>query len=182
MSRSIRMLAVAALPFALAACGTLDRVAPGRPADAAKPDVPASIAVPSGNHLAFALKGTGLQTYECRAKPTGHDWMLIAPEAALHDQSDALVGRHFGGPTWEHADGSKVTGHVVAEAAAPTPGNLPWLLLKGTPSGAGAFAGTTYVQRIDTDGGTAPPDPCNASLVGTKKATRYSAVYRFFKG
>ncbi len=184
MTHPIRLFA-AALPFVIAACGTVDRATTASDtssAGVAVPDVPASIAVPSGNRLAFTLKGSGLQHYECRAKAGGHEWALVGPEAALRDRSDALVGRHYGGPTWEHADGSKVTGKVVADAAAPTAGNIPWLLLKGTPSGNGAFAGTTYVQRIETSGGTAPSDPCNASLVGTKKSTRYSADYRFFKG
>ncbi len=182
MSHRFRTIAAVALPFALAACGTLDRNAASSSTAASTPDAPASIAVPSDNHLAFTLKGSGLQNYECRAKGGGFEWNLIGPEAALRDDKDALVGRHYGGPTWEHADGSKVTGKLVADAASPTSGNVPWLLLKGTPSGNGAFAGTTFVQRVDTVGGTAPSEPCNASLAGTKKSTRYSAAYRFYKG
>jgi hypothetical protein len=147
--------------------------------------VPAAIAVPSGNTLAVTLKGSGFQNYECRAKAGaagGYDWTFVSPEAALHDNGGALVGRHFGGPTWEHGDGSKVTGRVIAEAPAPAAGNIPWLLLKGTASGGGAFGKVTYVQRTNTSGGTAPSDACGASTAGTKKQVRYTADYVFYKG
>jgi Protein of unknown function (DUF3455) len=169
-------IAVLALPLTLAACSGM-----GMPG---KADVPASIAVPSGNTPAFTLKGTGLQNYECRAKadaPGGHDWVFVAPEAALRDKNDALVGRHYGGPTWEHGDGSKVVGKVVASAPAPVAGNIPWLLLQGTSTGTGAFRDVTYIQRTNTSGGVAPSDPCAASTVGRKSAVRYSADYLFFK-
>jgi hypothetical protein len=176
-------LAVATLPYLLAACST--PTTPGAPRPSDFPDVPAAIAVPSGNTLALTLKGSGLQNYECRAKSGaagGYDWTLIGPEAALRDKSDALVGRHYAGPAWEYGDGSKVTGKVVADVASPGTGNIPWLLLKGTPSGSGQLAGVTYIQRLNTSGGTAPSDPCGAAQAGTKKSTRYSADYAFYKG
>ena len=148
-------------------------------------DVPAAIAVPSGHTLALTLKGNGLQNYECRVKADaagGYDWVFVAPEAALRDK-DAIVGRHYAGPTWEYGDGSKVAGKVLANVAAPTAGNIPWLLLQGTASPApGRLAGTTYVQRVNTTGGVAPSDVCNASTAGTKKDVRYSADYLFYKG
>ncbi len=179
-----RNIMYAAVVFAVAGCSTSGGPLSSSSPSAADDRVPAAIAAPTGAKLAMTLKGSGLQNYECRPKAGvagGFDWTLLGPEAALRDKSDALVGRHYAGPTWEYADGSKVTGTVVADAAAPASGSIPWLLLKGTSSGNGAFAGTTYVQRIATSGGTAPSEPCNASLAGTKKATRYSADYRFYK-
>jgi hypothetical protein len=147
--------------------------------------LPAAIAVPSGATLAVTLKGSGLQNYECRAKADaagGYDWAFVGPEAALRDKSDALVGRHSAGPQWEYGDGSKVTGKLVADAPAPKPGNIPWLLLKGTATGTGVLSGVTYVQRTNTEGGVAPSDVCNASATGTRRAVRYSADYLFYKG
>ena len=150
------------------------------------PDVPAPIAVPAGNKLAFVYKGSGLLNYECRAKadaPGSFDWALASPDAALRDKKDDLVGKYYGGPTWEHADGSKVTGKQLAVAPAPTPGNIPWQLVQATPtSGSLTMNGVTYVQRINTNAGVAPSDPCNASTVATKKQVRYSADYLFYKG
>ena len=168
-------LAVLCLPVALTACSGLGM--------SGVSTVPAAIAVPSGNTLAFTLKGTGFQNYECRAATAGgYEWAFVSPEAALRDKGDALVGRHYGGPTWEHGDGSKVTGKVLANAPAPVAGNIPWLLLQGT-SGAmpGMLKGVTYVQRINTDGGTAPSTPCSAAAAGSKTQVRYSADYLFFK-
>ncbi|MGI9024503.1 MAG: DUF3455 domain-containing protein [Burkholderiaceae bacterium] len=180
MKSTIRTFTIAALLVALAACSGMGPMGMMK-----TPDVPAAIVVPSGNKLAFALKGSGLQNYECRAKADaagGYDWALVSPEAALRDRNDALVGKHYGGPTWEHGDGSKVSGKTLAAAPAPTPGNIPWLLLQGSPSpGNGAFSGVTYVQRINTNAGTAPSDPCNASTAGSKKQVRYSADYAFYK-
>ncbi len=180
-----RSLAVAVLPLALAACGTPGPTASGSPPTNAL-GVPAAIAVPSGNRLAMTLKGSGIQNYECRTKsdtPGGYDWVLVAPEAALKDRNDALVGRHYGGPTWEYGDGSKVTGRILSTTPSPVAGNLPWVLLQGMADAKpGEFAGVTYIQRTNTSGGTAPSDSCVASAIGTRKAVRYTADYSFFKG
>jgi hypothetical protein len=172
-----------AVPFAFAACSGMGptTAAPGSGA----PDVPAAIAAPTGNKLAMTLKGSGLQNYECRAKTGGggYDWAFVGPEAALRDKSDALVGRHYGGPTWEYGDGSKVTGKVVADVPSPNPGNIPWLLLSGTSTAQdGALRGTTYIQRVNTSGGVAPAEPCTASTAGQKKGVRYTADYVFYRG
>jgi Protein of unknown function (DUF3455) len=147
--------------------------------------LPAAIAAPSGTTLAVTLKGSGFQNYECRAKAGaagGYDWALVGPEAALRDRNDALVGKHTPGPQWEYGDGSKVTGKLVADSAAPSPGNIPWLLLKGTSTGTGVLAGVTYVQRTNTEGGVAPSEACTASAAGTRKGMRYTADYLFYKG
>ena len=109
--------------------------------------------------------------------------MFVAPEAALKDSGGALVGRHNAGPTWEHADGSKVVGKVVASSPAPQAGNIPWLLLQATAAPSpGALAGVTHVQRVATSGGIAPSDACAATSIGTKKSVRYTADYLFYKG
>ena len=147
--------------------------------------IPAAIAVPTGNQLAFTLKGSGLLNYECRAKadtPGVTDWVLVSPDAVLRDQNDAIVGKYYGGPTWEHGDGSKVTGKQVAVTPAPEAGNIPWQLVQTMPAtGPGTMVGTTYVQRIATKGGVAPAEPCVAAAVGTKKQVRYAADYLFYK-
>ena len=179
MNHTLRLLAPLAVACAaIAGCaGTTGMTAP---------EVPAAIAVPAGNKLAFTLKGSGLLNYECRAKadaPGSFDWALASPDAVLKDRNDALVGKYYGGPTWEHADGSKVTGKQLAVAPAPTAGNIPWQLVQATPStGAMTMNGITYVQRINTAAGVAPSEPCNAGTVAAKKQVRYSADYLFYKG
>ena len=179
MKTFIRSLAVAALPFALAACGSMGMMG------MSAPDVPAAIAVPTGNKPAFTLKGSGLLTYECRAgadSSTAPAWALAAPDAVLRDKDNAIVGKYYAGPTWEHGDGSKVTGKQLAVSPAPTAGNIPWQLVQANPaSGSGVMNGVTYIQRLNTNAGTAPSDACNASVVSTKKQVRYSADYVFYK-
>ena len=185
MSSIIRrpvVLAVCASSVLLAACSGMS--GPQSTATVAPP-VPAAVAVPAGNKLAFTLKGSGLLNYECRAKADSaglFEWALVSPDAVLRDSSDALVGKYYGGPTWEHADGSKVTGKQLAVSPAPVTGNIPWQLVQANPStGTGVLNGVTYVQRINTNAGVAPGDVCSAATVAARKQVRYSADYLFFK-
>ena len=68
--------------------------------------------------------------------------------------------------TWKsiiHSDNSLVIAVVIAQSASPDGlRNIPWLLLKATSNqGTGAFTDVTFVVRVDTDGGVAPPiDDC----------------------
>src|SRR5262245_2394875 len=62
--------------------------------------VPAEIAVPHGNRLAFRRSATGVQIYACAAGANGPAWVFQAPEANLYDRHGRLVGTHFAGPTW----------------------------------------------------------------------------------
>ncbi len=174
--RSITSTWSKALPvasaLALAGCGGMNGMTGGAPSTA-------------GKTVVLKLRGSGLQNYECRAKSGAagdYDWALASPEAVLRDDRNAIVGRHYG-PTWEHGDGSKVTGKVLATAPSPeTGGSIPWLLLEGTPSSApGAFAGVTRIQRLNTSGGVAPSDACAAATAGAKKSVRYTADYWFYK-
>ncbi len=179
MKSMTRPLAISALPIALAACSGMGPMGSMKAAD-----VPAAIAVPSGNKVAYTLKGSGLLNYECRPKAdgSGFDWVLASPEAVLRDKNDAIVGKYYGGPTWEYGDGSKVTGKQLATAPAPAAGSIPWQLVQANPStGNGVLGGVTYIQRINTNAGTAPSDSCNSTTVAGKKQVRYSADYVFYK-
>ena len=176
---------VATGTLVLAACGNMAPSTPGG-TDLKPIDVPAAIATPTGSTLVTTLKGSGVQHYECRAKSDatgGYDWAFVAPEAVLRDRSDAIVGRHDAGPTWEHGDGSKVVGKVLASVPAPAVGDIPWLLLQGTPTAKpGVLANVKYVQRVATRGGTAPTEPCTRATAGTKNSVRYTADYLFYRG
>src|SRR5688572_2931705 len=99
MKRFIQPLSIATLSLVLAACGTMSSM----------PQVPAAIAAPAGK-AAMTLQGVGLLTYECRAKAENFEWTFAGPSAELRDRSGTVVGKYYGGPTWEHSDGSKVTG------------------------------------------------------------------------
>ena len=108
------------------------------------------------------------------------EWAFVAPDAKLSDaKTGAATGRYYGGPTWEAADGGKITGKQVAVAPAAA-GNISLQLVKTEP-GSGSMKDVTYIQRVNTRGGVAPSEPCNGSMKGTRKTVPYSADYVFYK-
>jgi hypothetical protein len=168
-------LALAAFAFSLAA--------PARaadPASACAREVPASLAAPAGNQLAFATEAEGVQIYTCAAKDGAHAWAFKAPEARLESGGKA-AGKHYAGPTWEALDGSKVVGARV-EGATPDPSAIPWLLLRAAShDGKGQMADVSFVQRIQTTGGNPAKDGCGPANVGAELRVPYRAVYCFLR-
>lgn len=153
-------------------------------ASAATPDVPEAVRPPAGHKMTLHTIGVGEITYECRLKAdttNTYEWAFVEPVATLADKDQKPVGKYYAGPTWEAADGSKVTGKQVATAPA-APGSIPLQLVKAEPTtGDGAMSDVTYIQRLNTQGGVAPADPCTAATVGAKKQVSYQADYLFYK-
>lgn len=149
---------------ALAACSTTPTVA-----------VPENLKPGANESLAMIAAAKGVQVYECHAGA----WAFIAPEAELFDAGGKTVGRHYGGPSWEAADGSKVVGTVKARADAPAPNAIPWLLLGAKSVGPeGTFSKVTSVQRVATAGGMAPAGGCAEE--GGRARVAYTADYYFY--
>jgi len=141
----------------------------------------AAVAPPAGAPLLVEAQADGVQIYACEAKDKGPEWVFKAPEANLFDAKGRQIGTHFAGPGWKLADGSALTGAVVAKAEAPVPGAVPWLLLEvKTHEGSGSLAAVTTIRRADTKGGAAPATGCDASRLGEQARMRYSATYQFF--
>ena len=141
----------------------------------------AAVAPPAGAPLLVEAQGDGVQIYVCEAKDKGPEWVFKAPEANLFDAEGRQIGTHFAGPGWKLADGSEVTAAVLAKAAAPVAGAVPWLLLEvKTHAGSGRLAAVATIRRADTKGGAAPATGCDASHVGEQARMRYSATYQFF--
>lgn len=147
---------------------------------AAPQRVPAELAPAPGESLVRVVPAYGVQIYECRAGADARlEWAFVAPHADLFDDQGRKLGTHGAGPFWQANDGSRVVGSVAARAAAPTPGAIPWLLLKTRPSGApGEFSRVSSIQRINTVGGVAPSTPCTHT--GATAQVPYRADYRFF--
>ena len=95
-----------------------------------------------------------------------------------------------GNATWQSSfDTSKVwaaaVGHIDAgtdRASCPNRGAIQCLLLKSLgnqegPTGGKLLARTTFVQRLNTKGGSAPTSACT---VGQTQLQRYTADYYFF--
>ena len=77
------------------------------------------------------------------------------------------------------ASGSYVIA-AVSERATPDATAIPWLLLKAVESGGpGIFDGVTYIQRVNTVGGTAPAE--TGDFVGEEAHVPYSADYYFYR-
>ena len=146
--------------------------------------LPEPVRVPAGNSIKLETVGIGEITYECREKKDAagaYEWAFVAPVATLSDMQQKSIAKYYGGPTWEAADGSKITGKQVAVAPA-SPGNIPLQLVKAEPAtGNGAMTGVSYIQRLETKGGIAPSAPCNAAAAGTKQQVAYQAKYVFYK-
>ena len=140
---------------------------------------------PAGETQAFTLPAIGVQIYECRARagaPGQYEWAFVAPDADLFDRGGKRAGRHYAGPHWEAADGSKVVASVRERMDAPVPDAIAWLLLSARPAGGpeGAFSKVTSIQRLNTVGGSAPESGCAQATAGTQARVYYTADYVLF--
>ncbi len=165
-----------------AAILSLTQVAQAAPPE---PTVPAAIQVPDGNKVFLVGHAVGVQIYSCNATASGFSWVFVAPRANLYDDHGNLIITHFAGPTWQAMDGSYVVGQVVARVTVD-PTAIPWLLLSAASTAAGPdgdrLVPTTYIQRIETTGGLAPPAAdCTATTAGTVAEVPYTADYYFWK-
>jgi hypothetical protein len=152
---------------------------------AAPPEVPDKLKVSADQVLAVDLQATGVQIYVCAARKddaTKFEWTLKAPDAELFNAAGKKVVKHYGGPTWEADDGSKVVGELKARDDGPDPNAIPWLLLTAkTVSGDGMLGKTTSIQRLQTFGGKAPAGGCSeAAQVGKEIRIPYRARYVFY--
>jgi hypothetical protein len=100
----------------------------------------------------------------------------------------------FGNATWQSSfDSSKVwaqTQHFVtagSESSCPNTGSIACLLLQVIgeeegPAGGRLLTKTTFIQRLNTNGGSAPATGCAvAGDVGKQALVPYSADYFFFR-
>jgi len=144
-------------------------------ADGALAQMPAAIAAP-GQSAVVTLHAAGAQIYDCKAGKDGKlIWVFREPIATLI-LDGKTVGRHYAGPTWEHIDGSEVTGKVAATATA---NDIPWLKLDVVGRrGNGALADVTTVRRINTNGGVLA-GACEQT--GDLRSVPYSADYVFLR-
>src|SRR5258706_11452777 len=150
-------IAIALTALIVSSCATQQTVA-----------VPDKLKPGASESLAMIVPAKGVQIYECRAaKAGGYEWAFVAPEADLFDARGNKIGKHYGGPHWEAADGSKVLGAVKERADAPQADAIPWLLLSATSVGpAGTFSKVTSIQRVSTVGGVAPATGCDKAAAG----------------
>ena len=174
--KTVLMIATVA---ALSACASSPLTM--KPVDNAA--LPEAVRAPAGSKQMMATTGVGELTYECREKAGAagqYEWAFVGPVATLYGGDKKMVGKYYAGPTWEAADGSKVTGKQVAISPS-SPGNIPMQLVKAEPAmGAGAMTGVGYIQRLNTKGGVAPAMACDAMGKGKRQVVAYEADYIFY--
>jgi hypothetical protein len=170
------------------------------------PLVPGNIAVEAGNKAFLEGHGIGTQNYICLPSGAGFAWTLFTPEATLFNHGDRQqVTTHYFSPnnnpfdpadkgviraTWVHSrDTSTVWAaatQMSSDANFVAPGAIPWVLLKVVgaqdgPTHGDRLSATTFIQRLNTIGGSAPSTGCAQSAdIGKKAFVPYSADYFFY--
>jgi hypothetical protein len=149
------------------------------------PEVAPNIAAPADQTVFLEALATGVQIYDCAAKPGQSgpfEWTFRAPEATLADRAGRSLGKHYAGPTWEAVDGSTAVGEAKARDQGPDPRAIPWLLLNvKSTSGNGILTQTKSVQRLKTVGGSAPSLGCAPENAGQVARVPYTATYYFYR-
>jgi uncharacterized protein DUF3455 len=164
------------------------------------PVVPAGLEVDAPNEAFLVGHAVGTQNYVCQPSASlGRvDWTLFTPEATLFDDQDQQLITHFFSPnpaevgvvvraTWQDsADTSVVWARAIASATVD-PNAITWVKLQavGTqtgPTGGETLARTTFVQRVNTEGGLPPSTGCDRlNDVGRKAFMPYKADYFFYR-
>lgn len=149
----------------------------GRPpaSPSASPAVPAAIQPPAGLvKVAEYRVARGSQIYTC----TAGAWVFKAPEAILvsNDRSWRTI-HHFAGPSWQ-SDWDRSLVVAAKRAESRVAGAVPQLLLEVTShTGKGELSLVSYIQRLNTKGGTAPTTSCKD---GATAPIAYQATYVFW--
>ena len=195
-SRRIACIIALGLTFAVAQGADAQTVTP--------PPVPEDIQVLPPDVAFLVGHAIGTQNYVCLpSRSLGQvAWALFTPQATLFDDAGEQLTTHFFGPnpdeegvvvraTWEHSgDTSTVWGRVVGsstDAGFVKPGAIPWLKVEvvgaqAGPTGGTSISGTTFIQRLNTEGGVAPSTGCAVPTdIGNKAFMPYTADYFFFK-
>jgi hypothetical protein len=174
-----RAVALAVL-FTVAGLTHARAARPAADDDNRTPELPAlcqTLQVDAGNKVAFHAYASGVQVYRW----SGAAWVFVEPVANLFAARNfhGQVGTHYAGPTWESNSGSKVVARRV-DGCAPSASAIPWLKLEAVSTeGPGVFNGVTFVQRVNTTGGTAPASP--GSFAGEEARVPYTAEYYFYR-
>jgi len=170
------------------------------------PAVPANLVVPDGYRAYLAGHAVGTQNYVCTTNPSGPTgpaigWVLYGPQATLFSRDGVQLMTHFlspnpeeGGtprPTWLHSrDSSAVWARAVQPSSDPAyvaPDAIPWLLLEYAgvevgPKRGKRLAHTSYLHRVNTEGGKAPASGCaDEADIGKKALVPYEADYVFYR-
>ena len=203
MKKRILAFNVAVMTLSVVAACAIVLPKSARADEITPPDVPDVLKPPAGNKLYLVGHAFGTQDYVClpsATAPSGFAYALFTPEATLLDGDDEQIIKHYFAPNpdeknvvraaWQHSRDSsivfaKLFGKPFVDPPV-APGAIAWLLLEKAgveegPTGGDKLTKTTFVQRVNTVGGVAPPTGCaSSSDVGRQAFVPYKADYFFY--
>jgi hypothetical protein len=176
------------------------------------PPVPGNIQVPAGNKLFLVGNAVGTQNYICVPSGTSVRFVLFTPQATLFSDDGEQLTTHYFSPnpfetntdpkllgdhtiraTWQSSKDSSTVwgqvkpGHSSTDPDFVEPGAIPWLLVtivghQDGPIGGDRLSGTTFIQRLNTQGGSAPSTGCSSlEDIGKMTFVPYTTDYYFYK-
>jgi hypothetical protein len=130
--------------------------------------------------------------------PGGNNFQIITHFLSPNENpKDPAQPVPFGNATWQSSfDTSRVWAAVLGgksipassgEPSCPNTGSIPCLLLETVgslegPTGGTLLSKTSFIQRLNTNGGSAPNEGCFTSAdVGKQALVPYTADYVFFR-
>ena len=130
--------------------------------------------------------------------PGGNSFQIITHFLSPNENpNDPTRPVPFGNATWQSSfDSSRVWAQVLhmnvlpassGEPSCPNTGSIPCLMLETVgslegPTGGTLLSKTTFVQRLNTNGGSAPTAGCSTSGdVGKQVLVPYTADYWFYR-
>jgi Protein of unknown function (DUF3455) len=183
---TIKASFVPACAICLAAAFAVSLPQPARAQQVTPPRVPNEIRVPPGNEAFLKGHAFGTQNYICLPSDDGFAFKVtthfFSPNPAENDKIRA---------TWQHStDSSIVWGGTAIPSTDPkfvAEDAIAWLLLPTAgvqvgPTGGGTLTAVTFIQRLNTSGGVAPPEECaGLNDLGKEKFVDYTADYFFYR-
>lgn len=163
------------------------------------PPVPTDLEVPATEEPFLLGRGVGTQNYICQpAASLGRvAWTLFTPQATLFSDDAEQLTTHFFSlnpdepgivrVTWEDSRDTSTIWARLLKAETVNPDAIAWLKLEVVgkrvgPTGGDTLFGTTFVQRLNTEGGLAPVTDCdNPQDIGRKAFIPYTADYFFYR-
>lgn len=146
-------------------------------------DLPEGLRAYPGAILADVLSARGEAVYECNRSGNDLSWAYRGVESPLFDSAGKRIGTAAPGGYFMADDGSYAVTRVDAKASMGQQ-DLPWARLvsrfnAGEQAGAGRFARTQLIQRVNTKGGVAPEGTCPAE--GAMLYAPYRATYLIYR-
>jgi hypothetical protein len=144
--------------------------------------IPAAIKAPLGHDAFLSVHAKGKQIYQCSLQNSSYFWQVQAPDARLYDEQGQIVGKHYAGPIWEYHEGSRVEGRVINKVEVAPESAIAWLLVQVVGhKGNSLFSQTSFINRLNTQGGLPPSKACDANHLGSEQRVDYSADYVFYR-